>query len=64
MSIDIIVNGPMGEKDPPVIIGGTLKPRRLKNIQDNRQPCGSDCYVNKNVWMDSEFMEEILKTLK
>ena len=63
MSIDNIVNG-LGEKGPPVTIGSSVKPRCFKTMQVNRQPCGSDCYVNKKVWMDSEFMEEILKTLK
>ena len=32
-------------------------------MQDKRRPCGSYYYANKKVWMDSELMEDILRTL-
>ena len=53
----------MSEKELPIITGRSLKPRRFKNVKDERRPCGSYYYANKKAWMDSELMEEILRTL-
>ena len=61
ITVSRIVNAP-GKKEPPVISGSSVKPRSFKSIQDKRQPCGSYDYANKNAWMDSELMEEILRT--
>lgn len=35
----------------------------FKELQDKTQRCGSYDYANKKIWMDSELMEEILRTL-
>ena len=53
----------MGDKEPPIIIGRSLKPRCFKNVKDKRPPCGSYYYGNKKAWIDLELMEEILRTL-
>ena len=45
------------------IIGRRLTPRCLKNVKDKRRPCGSYYYANKKARVDSELMEEILRTL-
>ena len=58
----LIVNA-LGEKESPIIIGRSLTPRCFKNVKDKRRPCGSYYYANKKAWMDSELMEEILRTL-
>ena len=57
-----IVNA-LSEKEPPIIIGRSVIPRCFKNVKDKRRPCGSYYYANKKAWMDSELMEEILRTL-
>ena len=62
ITVLLIVNA-LGEKEPPIIIGRSLKPRCFKNVKDKRRPCGSYYYANKKAWMDSELMEEILRTL-
>ena len=62
ITVLLIVNA-LGEKETPVIIGNSLKPRCFKNIKDKKRPCGSYYYANKKAWMDSELMEEILRTL-
>ncbi|XP_057302773.1 tigger transposable element-derived protein 6-like [Hydractinia symbiolongicarpus] len=53
----------LGEKETPVIIGHSQKPRCFKNVQDEKRPCGTYSYANKKAWMDSELLEEILRTL-
>ena len=53
----------MREKELPIIVGRSLKPRCFKNVKNKRRPCGSYYYANKKAWMDSELMEEILRTL-
>ena len=58
ITVLLIVNA-LGEKEPPIIIGRSLKPRCFKNVKDKRRPCGSYYYANKKAWMDSELMEEI-----
>ena len=62
ITVSLIVNV-LGEKEPPIIIGRSLTPRCFKNVKDKRRPCGSYYYANKKAWMDSELMEEILRTL-
>ena len=62
ITVLLIVNA-LGEKEPPVIIGRSLTPRCFENVKDKRRPCGSYYYANKKAWMDSELMEEILRTL-
>ena len=62
ITVLLIVNA-LGEKEPPIIIGRSLTPRCFKNVKDKRRPCGSYYYANKKAWMDSELMEEILRTL-
>ena len=62
ITVLLIVNA-LGEKEPPIIIGRSLKPRCFKNVKDKRRPCGSYYFANKKAWMDSELMEEILRTL-
>ena len=62
MTVLLIVNA-LGEKEPPIIVGRILIPRCFKNVKDKRRPCGSYHYANKKAWMDSELMEEILRTL-
>ena len=62
ITVLLIVNA-LGEKEPPVIIGRSLIPRCFKNVKDKRRPCGSYYYANKKAWMDSELLEEILRTL-
>ena len=61
ITVLLIVNA-LGEKEPPIIIGRSLKPRCFKNVKDKRRPCGSYYHANKKAWMDSELMEEILRT--
>ena len=63
ITVLLIVNA-LGDKEPPIIIGRSLKPKCFKNVKDQRRPCGSYYYANKKAWMDSEFMEKILRTLK
>ena len=58
----LLIVSTLGEKEPPTIIGRSLKPRCFKNIKEKRQTCGSCYYANKRDWMDSELMEEILRT--
>ena len=62
ITVLLIVNA-LGEKEPPIIIGRSLKTRCFKNVKDKRRPCGSYYYANKKAWMDSELTEEILRTL-
>ena len=62
ITVLLIVNA-LGEKEPPIIIGRSLKPRCFKNVKDKSQPCGFYYYANKKACMDSELMEEILRTL-
>ena len=62
ITVLLIVNA-LGEKEPPIIIGRSLTPRCFKNVKDKRRSCGSYYYANKKAWMDSELMEEILRTL-
>ena len=59
----LLIANALGEKEPPIIIGRSLTPRCFKNVKDTRRPCGSYYYANKKAWMDSELMEEILRTL-
>ena len=51
------------EKGPPIIIRRSLKPRCFKNVKDKRRPCGCYYDANKKAWMNSELIEEILRTL-
>ena len=62
LTVLLIVNA-LGDKEPPIIIGRSLKPRCFKNVKDKKQPCGSYYYANKKTWMNSELIEEILRTL-
>ena len=62
ITVLLIVNA-LGEKEPPIIIGRSLTPTCFKNVKDKRRPCGSYYYANKKAWMDSELIEEILRTL-
>ena len=62
ITVLLIVNA-LGEKEPPIIIGRSLTPRCFKNGKDKRRLCGSYGYAKKKTWMDSELMEEILRTL-
>ena len=62
ITVLLIVNT-LGEIEPPIIFGRSLTPRCFKNVKDKRRPCGSYYYANKKAWMDSEPMEEILRTL-
>ena len=62
ITVLLIVNA-LGEKEPPIITGRSLTPRCFKNVKDKRRPCGSYYYVNEKAWMDSELMEEILRTI-
>ena len=59
----LLIANALGEKEPPIIIGRSLTPRCFKNVKDKRRHCGSYYYGNKKAWIDSELMEEILKTL-
>ena len=59
----LLIANALGEKETPVIIGHSQKPRCFKNVQDKKRPCGTYYYANKKAWMDSELMEEILRTL-
>jgi len=59
----LLIANALGEKETPVIIGNSQKPRCFKNVQDKKRPCGTYYYANKKAWVDSELMEEILKTL-
>ena len=59
----LLIANALGEKETPVIIGHSQKPRCFKNVQDKKPPCGTYYYANKKAWMDSELMEEILRTL-
>ena len=59
----LLIANALGEKEPSIIVGRSLTPRCFKNVKDKRRPCGSYCYANKKAWMDSELMEEILRTL-
>ena len=59
----LLIANALGEKEPPIITGRSLTPRCFKNVKDKRQPCCSYYYANKKAWMDSELMEEILRTL-
>ena len=60
ITVLLIVNA-LGEKEPPIIIGRSLKLRCFKNVKDKRRPCGSYHYPNKKAWMDSELMEDSSK---
>ena len=62
ITVLLIVNALL-EKEPSIIIGGSLTPRCFKNVKDKRRPCGSYYYANKKARMDSELMEKILRTL-
>ena len=46
ITVLLIVNA-LGEKEPPIIIGRSLKLRCFKNVKDKRRPCGSYYYGNK-----------------
>ena len=51
--ISLILNA-LGEKEPSVIVGSSVKPRRFKNMQDKSHPCSSYYYVDKNLgWIHS-----------
>ena len=47
ITVLLIVNA-LGDKEPPIIIGRSLKPRCFNNVKDKRRPCGSYYYANKN----------------
>ena len=41
----------LGEKEPPIIIGRSLKPRCFKNVKDKRRPCGFIMQTKKPGWI-------------
>ena len=55
ITVLLIVNA-LREKEHPIIIVRSLKPRCFENVKD---PCGCYYYANKKAWMDSEPMKEI-----
>ena len=51
-----------GEKEAPVIISNSQKPRYFKKLKNGKRPYGCPYFANKKAWMNSDIMAEILTT--
>ena len=52
-----------GGKEPPIVIGKSVKPRCFKSLKDKNRPYSCHYFANKKAWMTSEIFEEIVHQL-
>ena len=49
-----------GGKEPPIVIGKSVRPRCFKTLKDMNRPYSCHYFANKKAWMTSEIFEEIV----
>ena len=52
-----------GEKEDPIVIGRSAKPRCFKKLKDVKRPYKCHYFSNKKAWMNSEIMNAVLSQL-
>ena len=49
-----------GEKEDPIVIGKSAKPRCFKHLKDKTRPCKCSYFSNSKAWMNTDIMTVIL----
>ena len=49
-----------GEKEDPIVIGKSAKPRCFKHLKDKTSPCKCRYFSNSKAWMNTDIMTDIL----